>query len=137
MSILTISNIAVSWGLLLLIWLVQVIIYPGFHRIPRERFPDYHRWYVVRIGIFVMPLMLAELLVTAAWLWTGCDMIPASISAAAVAVVWLSTATLQVPIHRRLQHGRDTDLIQRLVASNWIRTVAWSIKALVVTLVAL
>jgi hypothetical protein len=133
MSFYDIGHVAISWGLLVLIWLVQIIIYPGFSRITQARFTDYHRWYAVRIGIFVVPLMLSEVIALAAWCWSGRDPLLWSIAAAAVAVVWLSTVALQVPIHRRLQHGKDGALIRRLVATNWIRTVAWSIKALVVT----
>ena len=137
MSLFDIGNMAASWGLCVLIWLVQIIIYPGFHRILPEDFVDYHRWYATRISIIVMPLMMVEIIAVAGWLWSGLETLPAAIAAAAVAMVWLSTLTLQVPIHRRLQHGKDAALIRRLVATNWIRTVAWSIKALVVTLAAL
>ncbi len=45
--------------------------------------------------------------------------------------VWLSTALVQVPIHRRLSASGipdETDL-RRLVRTNWIRTVAWSLRA--------
>ncbi len=133
---LTIANIALSWGLLVLIWLVQIIIYPGFGRIPRGDFIPYHRWYTLRIGAVVVPLMAGELIAVAAWLWSRPQDPAALFCAAALAVIWGSTAALQVPVHRRLQHGKDAALIRRLVATNWIRTAAWSAKAVVVTLAA-
>ena len=51
-----------------------------------------------------------------------------------VFVVWLSTFALQVPIHNRLKIRKDEILIRRLVVSNWIRTLAWSFKAVLITL---
>ena len=54
-------NIAISWGLLILIWLVQIIIYPGFHNIPENTFDQYHRWYAARISFLAIPLMLFEI----------------------------------------------------------------------------
>jgi hypothetical protein len=36
---------------------------------------------------------------------------------------------LQVPIHNQLKAGKEDKRIQRLVATNWIRTAAWSLKA--------
>ena len=126
-------HLAVSWGLLLLIWLVQVIIYPGFHRIPSGDFIGFHRWYVLRISRFVLPLMAAELVMTTTWLLGANALVPA-ISALLVAIVWLSTLLLQVPIHNRLKSGKDEMLIRRLVATNWIRTISWSMKALLLTL---
>ena len=126
-------NTAISWGLFVLIWLVQIIIYPGFHRIPTAEFVEYHRWYAYRISIIVLPLMLCEIVALLGWWWYGADRTAAYVATLAVSSVWLSTFGLQVPIHKRLQYGKDDALIRRLVATNWIRTAAWSIKALVVT----
>jgi hypothetical protein len=67
LSHLTIFNIAISWGLLLLIWLVQIIIYPGLSRIPSNDFVNYHSWYVVRISAIVLPLMIGEAIITISW----------------------------------------------------------------------
>jgi hypothetical protein len=44
---------------------------------------------------------------------------------------------LQVPIHNQLKTAKDAKLIQRLVATNWIRTAAWSLKAATVSIVTL
>ncbi len=128
------ANLAISWGLMILIWLVQLIIYPGFHRIPSEVFISYHRWYVIRISAVVLPLMVAELILTIWWILSDAYS-PISLSAGfLVAIVWLSTFVLQVPIHNRLKAGKDKKRIQRLVATNWIRTVAWSLKASLVSI---
>ena len=50
---------------------------------------------------------------------------------ALLAAVWMSTALLQVPCHRKLARGFDPDVARRLVSSNWIRTVCWSLRLLV------
>ena len=126
-------NLALSWGLLLLIWLVQVIIYPGFHRIPTDIFIDYHRWYVNRISFIVLPLMISELGMTTWWLLDA-GTHGAIISTVLVVIIWSSTFLLQVPIHNRLKSGKKEVFIRRLVATNWIRTIAWSLKSLVITL---
>jgi hypothetical protein len=43
----------------------------------------------------------------------------------------MSTARLQVPCHRKLARGFDADVARRLVATNWIRTVCWSLRLLI------
>jgi hypothetical protein len=53
--------------------------------------------------------------------WTGL---------ALLALVWLSTALLQVPRHRILERGFDPRAHARLVATNWIRVACWSARAL-------
>jgi hypothetical protein len=45
-----------------------------------------------------------------------------------VLIVWLSTFVLQVPIHNRLKAGKKDSKIRHLVATNWIRTVSWTLK---------
>ena len=133
MSSIACFQITVSWALLVLVWLVQLIIYPGFIRIPARYFSAYHSWYASRITIIVLPLMLAEVILLLSWWWGGADRSAAYIATLAVIIVWLSTFQLQVPIHKRLKNGKDKDLIRQLVVTNWIRTSAWSFKTLVVT----
>ena len=129
-------HLGISWGLLVLIWLVQVIVYPAFHRIPAAGFVEFHRWYVSRITAVVLPLMVVEAMLTIWWLWDSAAA-AAFIAALLVGGIWLSTFMLQVPIHNRLKSGKQDMLIRRLVASNWIRTIAWSLKAMLVTAVAI
>ena len=35
---------------------------------------------------------------------------------------------LQMPLHDRILKGPDTHAQRRLVSTNWIRTVAWSLR---------
>jgi hypothetical protein len=137
LEFLNILNIAISWGLLLLIWIVQIIIYPGLDRIPSKDFADYHRWYVKRISAIVLPLMILEVIITIGWLKLENYSIYSTITGFSVIIIWLSTFLLQVPIHKRLQSGKDNECISRLVCTNWIRTIAWSIKAITVTIAAI
>jgi hypothetical protein len=43
-----------------------------------------------------------------------------------------STFLVQVPLHERLSAGWDAAAHQRLVASNWVRTVLWTVRAVLV-----
>jgi hypothetical protein len=127
------TNLAVSWGLLLLIWLVQIIIYPNFERIPAAEFVEYHSWYVKRIGSIVGPMMIVEAVGLVCWLYRDHYSPPGLIAAVLVLIIWLSTFTLQVPMHKRLAREKNETVIRHLVNSNWIRTIAWSIKTAVVS----
>ncbi len=135
-SILYILNTSISWGLFLIIWLVQIIIYPGLSRIPSKGFVNYHRWYVKRISAIVLPMMICEVIITIRWLMLDHYSFYSSASALLVVIIWLSTFVLQLPIHKHLQFGKDDLLIKRLVATNWILAIAWSMKAVAVTLAA-
>ncbi len=112
-----------------LIWFVQVVHYPLLSHVESAAFGNYAAQHVHRTGFIVGPLMLLECATaTSLVIW------PPSIETttmgftgfALLLIIWLSTAFLQVPCHNRLQNGKDLPTIQRLVASNWIRTVAWT-----------
>ncbi len=55
---------------------------------------------------------------------------PASLAGLALLVlVWIVTATVQVPQHDRLGHRPDPETVRQLVRGNWIRTLAWSARS--------
>jgi hypothetical protein len=117
----------VDTAMLMLIWLVQLVIYPAFEYVSAERFKEWHDRYMRTISFFVVPLMLLQgLLVyfqcTAAWGLMPC------ISAAALLLAFGTTFTLSVPCHRKLHEmGNLPALTRILVRTNWIRTAAWSV----------
>jgi hypothetical protein len=45
--------------------------------------------------------------------------------------IWLSTFALQVPAHEKLILKKDDQQIQKLVKTNWIRTILWSLKLVI------
>lgn len=119
-----------------LIWFVQVVHYPLFERMDDPAFAVEH---ATRTTYVVAPLMLLELgssmallrtvwrpgFITAGEAWAG---------AALVEAIWLSTAVLQVPLHNRLQARHSVGDTRRLVATNWVRTAAWTLRAALVLL---
>jgi hypothetical protein len=131
-----IFNVAVSWGLSILIWLVQIIIYPGLARIPSNDFVNYHAWYVTRITMVVLPLMICEIIIAIAWFFLQNNLFYPIVAGGLIILVWWSTFAFQVPIHKSLQAGKDQSRLRRLVTTNWIRTVAWSLKAVLVVVFA-
>ncbi len=123
---------AATWGLVGLIWLVQCVQYPLFARVGRESFAGFHAEHCRRITWVVGPLMLLEL-GSAVWLlWAGLREAWFLAALPGVVVVWASTALVQVPLHERLRGGFDAAVVERLVRSNWVRTVAWSARGVLV-----
>ena len=56
-------------------------------------------------------------------MWTG---------ALLIAICWMSTLLIQVPLHLRLKANHAAASIERLLLTNWIRTLAWSGRAFLV-----
>jgi hypothetical protein len=115
------------------IWFVQVVQYPLFAKIGEAEFPAYAGDYQRRIGWIVIVPMLVEVVTAAALVLfhPGIFKLPAfAIAAVLLGMVWASTFFWLVPLHQKLLRGRDLPTIARLVKLNWLRTIAWTARAI-------
>ena len=118
------------------IWVVQLVHYPFFHRIDRELFGDHMDAHRSRISYIVVPVMLVELGAS-----IGLVVIESSLrlefttALALLLGVWASTALLQVPSHSKLAAGYDESEVNKLVSTNWIRTILWTLRLLLLVYV--
>ena len=110
-------------GLLILIWMVQLIIYPGFKYVDENSFLEHHKWYMRQISIIVVPLMFAQVGLEITSIINGNISIHRIIL---ICLVWASTFLLSVPIHNKLLKGKDLNQIGSLVKTNWPRTIIWT-----------
>jgi hypothetical protein len=129
-------HLAATWFMTGLIWLIQQVHYPLMRDIGPAEFSAYCRNHQNRISPVVGIAMFLE--VTSALALLSIDpsarrSVSFQISLVLLTVIWLSTALIQVPLHRRLLHGRDPAAISTLVRTNWIRTIAWSTRAVIVS----
>lgn len=123
-------HLMITCTLIGLVWTVQVAVYPLFDRVGTDAFPQWHAGYTARIGAVVGPLMLAEVGSGTWLLWAGRRGAGFSISLGLLALVWLSTALVQVPLHNRLALGFAATTHRRLVRTNWLRTAAWTLRGI-------
>jgi hypothetical protein len=114
-------------AMFVLIWMVQLIIYPAFKWIDASTFKAWHHRYTKTMGFVVTPLIIIQSISLGLQISQGasCTAIQA---AGAILIALLVTATQSVPCHKALQdHGKKTELIEHLVRTNWIRTLCWTI----------
>jgi hypothetical protein len=133
-TLLLAIHAAATWTMVGVIWFVQLVHYPllgGPGRASESGFAAYQHENTRRTAWVVVLPMVIEALTAVALVVVP----PAGVSRAAawaglalVAVIWLSTALLQVPRHGRLESGYDAVSHRGLVGTNWIRTAAWSAR---------
>jgi hypothetical protein len=123
-----------------LIWVIQVVHYPLFREVGSDNFPHYERSHTQRISWVVALPMMAEAICAVSLVFvlrSGPLALYAWLGIGLLSVIWLSTATLQMPCHERLSRGFDPVTHRRLVASNWIRTAAWTVRGVIAFYLAL
>ncbi|MEM7627907.1 MAG: hypothetical protein AAF356_00640 [Planctomycetota bacterium] len=128
-----------------LIWFVQIVHYPLFARVGEADRVAYSRFHQTRTTFVVAPLMLAEA-ITAVWLLLrpppGVDPVLTFAGITCLAAAWVSTAAVQVPDHGRLgDPASSPDIVRqaakRLVWTNWVRTLLWSVRTLIAGMIVL
>lgn len=124
-------NLISTWYMVGLIWMVQIVHYKMFDRVGDEAFIKYAVDHARLITPIVGLPMLIEIATAGGLLLiapAGMSRVILAAGFGLVLVVWLSTAVLQVPCHEQLARGFDVSIYQKLVSTNWIRTVAWSLR---------
>lgn len=130
MQLILAANLISSFLLCGLIWTVQLVHYPMFHRFEKEKYGEHIKFHGFRISLIVVPLMVIELVSSFSLaFFSSTDTILHMIGFMIVLSIWLVTFFVQVPLHSRLTMGYKPETVNKLVSSNFIRTVFWSIKA--------
>ena len=126
-----IANFALTWFMVGLIWLIQIVNYPLFRVISKHGFVSYHESHVKRITPIVATVMILEASMAVSLLlipnpYTGSGLV--LINLLFLGLIWLSTALLQLPMHNKLNTLKNPKTVNELITSNWFRTSVWSLK---------
>lgn len=114
-------------GLFVLIWMVQLVIYPSFLYYEKQNLVKWHNHYTKGLTIIVIPLMFGQLIMASIQL-VELSSIKTIISFLMVCAVWISTFVQFVPIHNKISKNKVTEkLLQQLVNRNWLRTLLWTL----------
>ena len=116
------------------IWFVQWVHYPLLAKVPVDRAVETATEHQRRTGQVLAIPMAVEGFTTLGllisrpesvqifWPWFG---------AVLLAVALGSTVFVSVPLHAKMATNPTADVGRRLVVTNWPRTIAWSLRAVV------
>jgi hypothetical protein len=139
---LLLAHTAATLAMVGIIWFVQVVHYPLFDGVGTA-FAEYEARHTAAVSRVIAVPAVAEVVTAGLLVPFRPDGVPAWMpwsAGALLASIWLLTLLVQVPLHRRLGAGFDAGLHGRLVATNWLRTAAWTARgalALAMTAAAL
>jgi hypothetical protein len=133
LSYLLLLNFALAAYLTGVIWVVQLVTYPALALVGKPEFARYHAAHTQGMGWAVGTPMVLELGL-AGWLaWVAYPAWgagPALGQLALVGLVWAVTFFVSIPFHNRLgAEGYNYIAIDGLTRTNWLRTLAWTGRA--------
>ncbi|MGJ8651205.1 MAG: hypothetical protein ACSHX4_12675 [Opitutaceae bacterium] len=134
LEITTIRHL-LDFGMMVLLWLVQLVIYPSFLHVQKSSLVQWHKTYTSRVLFVIVPMMVGQmgLVIHATLMQMNLRNIFALML---IAFCWLLSFAVSVPLHRTIEQGEGDDtILHRLVRTNWPRTILWTL-AFVVGLLA-
>ena len=120
------------------IWLAQLSQYPLLVYVGRKNFIRYEHEHIHRISRIAWLIIYIESVTSVILLLIANSQMLLAVFLAGfvlILIIWSATWFVQYPIHRKLEYGFDQELHRRLVNSNWIRTISWSLRTLLLTYV--
>ena len=119
-------SLLVDIGLVVLIWMVQLIVYPSFTYYNPKNLIEWHQKYTTGIAVVVIPLMLTQLVLAVVAVFYQPNF-TAIFTLLIVLFLWIFTFLSFAPLHFKISEGvHNQKLLQLLIRRNWIRTFLWS-----------
>ena len=113
------------------IWIVQLVHYPTFLFIDEQKSNDFQKFHMSRISYIVMPAMTTELF-SGIYIYIYSNMPIDSnlflLSLTILIINWIITALVFVKMHNKLLINYKIEIISLLVKWNWLRTLLWSVR---------
>lgn len=121
----------IDFGLVILIWMTQLIVYPSFTKFSKDELFTWHSTYTVRISVLVMPLMIGQLGIHVYELFQTVT-VTGLVALGFIILAWVNTFLFAVPLHNRISSGDNISAAAiDLVSVNAWRTGFWTIVFLI------
>ena len=131
-EVILLVNFAATAVMTGVIWFAQWVHYPLLANVPVDRAVEAAVVHQRRTGQ-VLALPMAAEGVTTLWLLVSrpdaVNLILPWLGAVLLAVALGSTVFVSVPLHAKMATNPTADVGRRLVVTNWPRTIAWSVRA--------
>lgn len=122
-----ITRLLLDFGLCILIWMVQLIVYPSFAFYNNTQLLTWHKTYTKAIAFIVIPLMLGQLGIAIYQVFLVQNSYTL-VSIILVVFLWGITLLKFAPMHQQISEGNtQIQLLKTLVQTNWIRTIIWTL----------
>jgi len=124
--VIDLVRLLVDTGFLILIWAVQLVIYPSFKYYAAEDLFIWHRQYTVRVTFIVLPLMFSQLIIALYQFWLDVNWYTV-MSLIIIVLLWVLTFRVFVPLHASIDSASPiANVCYKLETKNWIRTILWT-----------
>lgn len=126
LSYIDLLRLIVDFGLVILTWLVQLVIYPAFLYFQKADLNRWHPVYTRAVTWVVLPLMVSQLFVAIYQSYITLNIF-SIIYLILVMSTWLVTFFKAVPLHTAIDNDATPSILHNLIRVHTYRTVLWTI----------
>ena len=118
-----------------MIWSMQILEYPLFALVGPQEFPAYHQRHNRGLPILVILPSIGASVSAVVLIFTRPARLPlwsCIVIAVLDLLIIVATVAREAPLHAQLdREGYSPTIIRQLVQSNWIRTLLWTVNAII------
>ncbi|RIH82168.1 hypothetical protein Mterra_02777 [Calidithermus terrae] len=133
MRLIILTHFCATWALVGLIWTLQVVNLPLFAKVGENAFSSYEANHSLLLPQVMGTLMFIELVTGIVLVVFPPGWVPSwvfMLGLGLLALIWGWGLLVQAPLQRRLARRFDPQALSLLVYTNWLRTLAWSARGL-------
>ncbi len=120
-------KLLIDFGLVILIWMTQLVVYPSFTYFQASDLVSWHQKYTTAVSIIVIPLMIGQVALHAYGISQSFNWLKLVV-VVLIGLAWVNTFFFAVPLHNKIGVGEEAlQSAKDLVQINWYRTVIWSV----------
>ena len=117
------------------IWVIQLVHYPSFKYVKESDFIIFQKYHMNNISYIVFPVMLIELITSLLIFFSGEKSFFFMLSLFCLFLIWVITVGLFTKFHNILKEGKDLKMIKKMIRANWIRTLLWTLRLIMILFV--
>jgi hypothetical protein len=133
-------TLALTWYMSGMIWSMQILEYPLFALVGPKEFPAYHQRHNRGLPFLVILPSLAAFASAVVLIFVRPARLPpwsSMVIAVLDLLIIIATVAREAPLHAKLdREGYSPPVIRQLVQGNWIRTVLWTVNAVLLLVLA-
>ena len=117
---------SIDLAMLVFLWIVQIIIYPSFKEVAKDKILLWHKNYQTKVSIIMGPIMLIQIyMITIDFIYSSSTL--STIRFILLIASWVLTICISVPLHKKIESNDEREnSIERLIRTNLLRTFTWT-----------
>ena len=114
------------------IWVIQLVHYPSFKYVNESDYIIFQKYHMSNISYIVFHIMFTELTTAILIFFSGEKSFFFMLSLICLFLIWVITGVLFTKFHNILQKGKDLKMIEKMIKANWMRTLLWTLRLIMI-----